>query len=226
MSSSPDPAEIARRQETLAERLSAVRERMATAGGNDVTLLAVSKGHPVEAAIAASNLGLEVLGESYAQELMAKAELLAAGAGPPVQWHFIGQLQTNKVRLIADRVSLWQSVDRIKVGREIAKRAPGARVLAQVNLSSESQKAGCSFSAVGDLVKELQDLGLVVEGLMGIGTAGNDAATSAGFARLRRAVDTHELTECSMGMTADLEQAIAEGSTMVRVGTDIFGARD
>jgi len=208
----------------LAERLQAVNDRIGAAGGTDVSLLAVSKGHPVEAALAAQRLGLDELGENYAQELAAKADILAErGAG--MTWHFIGQLQTNKVRLIADKVRVWQSVDRLKVGREIAKRAPGATVFAQANLSSEPQKAGCAIDEIDELVDSLRELDLHVAGLMGVGTASDDAETATGFRRLRSACDRLGLAECSMGMTADLELAIAEGSTMVRVGSDLFGPR-
>lgn len=219
-----DEAEVERRQVKLGERLHLVRARMAAAGGQDVALLPVSKGHPVEAAVAARRSGLTELGENYAQDLAAKAPVVAQCAGP-VGWHFIGQLQTNKVRLIAEHVHTWQSVDRIKAGREIAKRAPGARVFAQVNLSTEPQKAGCSFDDIDELVAALHELELKVAGLMGIGAAADDSATAAGFALLRGAVDRLDLAECSMGMTADLEIAIREGSTMVRVGSDLFGAR-
>lgn len=219
-----DEAEVVARQQMLAERVEAVRERMNMAGGSDVALLAVSKGHPVEAAVAAGRVGLNMLGENYAQELAGKAATLNQ-RGDDMAWHFIGQLQTNKVRMIADVVHTWQSVDRVKVGREIAKRAPGARVLAQVNLSSEPQKAGCAFDDLDALVTELRGLELDLVGLMGVGTADSEVDTAAGFARLRQACDRLELRECSMGMTADLELAIREGSTMVRVGTDLFGPR-
>jgi pyridoxal phosphate enzyme (YggS family) len=208
----------------LTERLERVRARMKAAGGENVALLAVSKGQPVEAAAAALQAGLTSLGENYAQELAAKAETLADSDPAPV-WHFIGQLQTNKVRMIAPQVAVWQSVDRIKVGREIAKRAPGATVFAQVNLSSEPQKAGCSFDDLDELVDQLRDLALVVTGLMGVGSAEDDVSTAAGFRKLRSAADRLRLPECSMGMSADLEIAIREGSTMVRVGSDLFGPR-
>lgn len=224
MSEQFDEGDVRRRATALRDRLEIVRARIDAAGGIAVALLPVSKGHPVEAAIAARRLGITELGENYAQELAAKASIVAEDTGP-VGWHFIGQLQTNKVRLIADHVHTWQSVDRIKVGREIAKRAPGARIFAQVNLSSEPQKAGCSFEALGELVEGLQQLDLDVAGLMGVGSAQNDLATAQGFARLREAVDYYSLDECSMGMTADLEVAVREGSTIVRVGTDLFGPR-
>lgn len=219
-----DEGEVERRQALLAERLDAVKQRIEAAGGHNVSLLPVSKGHPVEAAIAARRLGLAELGENYAQDLVAKAPVVSTYAGE-VGWHFIGQLQSNKVRLMADHVHTWQSVDRLKVGREIAKRAPGARVFGQVNLSSEPQKAGCLFDEIGSLVHDLRELGLDVAGLMGVGTAADEHATAAAFARLRTEVDQLGLAECSMGMTADLEVAIGEGSTMVRVGSDLFGER-
>ena len=219
-----DEDDVQRRQLALAVRLETVRRRIDEAGGAGVTLLGVSKGHPVEAAVAARRLGLMELGENYAQELAAKAPVVANTSGP-VGWHFIGQLQTNKVRMIAEHVHTWQSVDRLKVGREIAKRAPGARVFAQVNLSSEPQKAGCAFADIDTLVDALREFDLNVEGLMGVGSADDDHSTAQGFAQLRAAVDRLGLSECSMGMTADLELAIGEGSTMVRVGTDLFGPR-
>jgi len=222
---SHDEAEVARRHDGLVARLQAVRDRMAACGGSGVALLPVSKGHRVEAAIAARRMGLDQLGENYAQELAAKAPVVV-GAAARVGWHFIGQLQSNKVRMIADDVHTWQSVDRLKVGKEIAKRAPGARIFAQVNLSEESQKAGCSFEDIDDLVRALRELDLDVAGLMGVGAAADQDATAAGFARLRAAVDRLDLIECSMGMTADLELAIREGSTMVRVGSDLFGPRE
>jgi len=217
-------SEMHRRQEAIAGRLELLTARINAAGGADVALLAVCKGHPVEAAEAARRLGLTSLGENYAQDLAAKAIALA-NTEPAPDWHFIGQLQTNKVRVVAEHVHTWQSVDRIKVGREIAKRAPRARVFAQVNLSEQGQKAGCDFASLDELVDELHALDLDVVGLMGVGTADNEAATAAGFARLRAAVDRLGLAQCSMGMTADLELAIAEGSTMVRVGSDLFGQR-
>lgn len=224
-----DDVEVGERLARLTERFGVVRDRMAAAGGDDVALLAVSKGHPVEAAVAAVELGLPMLGENYAQELRGKANVVAGHAGSPeraaVEWHFIGQLQTNKVKMIVDHVGVWQSVDRLKVGREIAKRSPGARVYAQVNLSSEPQKAGCSFEDLDQLVADLRDLDLQVEGLMGVGTAGEDGETAAGFRALRSRMEALELQQCSMGMTADLELAIREGSTMVRVGSDLFGPR-
>jgi len=219
-----DEADVERRRVALEERLDAVRSRIDAAGGEHVALLPVSKGHPVEAAIAARRLGLDRLGENYAQELAAKAPVVR-DAADAVDWHFIGRLQTNKVRTICEHVHTWQSVDRLKVGREIAKRSPGARVFVQVNLSQDPGKGGCSFADLDVLCDELRRLDLAVDGLMGVGTEGDDRATADGFGALRAAVDRLGLAECSMGMTADLEIAIREGSTMVRIGSDLFGPR-
>lgn len=218
--------DLGERASTIKSQLETVQARIdaATTGSQVVRLLPVSKGHDDLAVRAVASLGVGALGESYAQELKSKAELLAA-EGVDMQWHFIGQLQTNKVRLVGHAVHTWQSVDRVKVAREIAKRAPGARAYAQVNLSADPGKAGCGFDQLDDLVAEMRDLGLSVDGLMGVGTADDDVETARGFERLRSATDRLNLAECSMGMTADLELAIAAGSTMVRVGTDVFGPR-
>lgn len=217
----------------IAGRLSSVRDRLDRAGGRDVKLLAVSKGQPIEAVVGARELGIDEFGENYAQELAAKAGALADHRGhkgdaqAPHQptWHFIGQLQRNKVRQVAHAVTVWQSVDRLRVATEIAKRAPQARAFAQVNLAEDQAKAGCSFEELPALVDGMHDLGLVVQGVMGVGTAADDEATAAGFRRLRSLADQLGLAECSMGMSGDLELAVGEGSTMVRVGTAIFGPR-
>lgn len=210
----------------IGPRLQAVQDRIRQAGGERVQLLAVSKTKPAEAVVAGLRLGLDTFGENYAQELVAKAAVVATAPDTdPFTWHFIGQLQSNKVKLAAEVVDTWQSVDRAKLGTTIAKRQPGATVFAEVNLADDTNKAGCSFAELDGLVEHLIGLGLNVDGLMGVGTAGDERATAAAFARLRRAVDRHELRHCSMGMTDDLELAIAEGSTMVRIGTAIFGAR-
>ncbi len=215
----PDPV-------VIAGRAASVRDRIRAAGGDPaaVVLVAVTKGFGPEVALAAAGAGLEDLGENYAQELVPKvATLDAAGLAP--RWHFLGRLQRNKVRLLAPHVSLWQSVDREALGVEIARRAPGASVLVQVNLSGEEQKGGCAREQVPPLVEALDASGLDVRGLMGVGPAGDPEATRESFRWLRAQVDRLGLDVCSMGMSGDLEVAIGEGSTMVRVGTDLFGAR-
>lgn len=216
----PDP-------EVIAERVAVVRDRISAAGGDPeaVVLVAVTKGFGPEVALAAAGAGLADLGENYAQELVPKvAALDAAGLSP--RWHFLGRLQRNKVRLVAPHVSLWQSVDREALGREISRRAPGASVLVQVNLSGEEQKGGCGRDEVSPLVEALEALGLDVRGLMGVGPADDPDATREGFRWLRAAVERRGLAVCSMGMSGDLEVAVGEGSTMVRVGTGLFGPRN
>ena len=205
--------------------LGEVRERIVAAGGDPerITVVAVTKGFGVEAVEAAREAGATHLGENYAQELLAKAEAMAPGPAP--LWHFIGGLQTNKVRQVAHLVDLWESVDRPSLGAEVAKRAPGARVLAQVNISGEATKSGCPPENTATLVAELRDLGLDVRGLMGVAAPGDDGRARAQFGRLAEQAAALELAELSMGMTADLEAAVAEGATIVRVGTALFGPR-
>jgi pyridoxal phosphate enzyme (YggS family) len=214
--------------EALPGRIAAVRARIEAAGGDPdrVTLLAVTKGFGPEVALAAVAAGLVDLGENYAQELVAKAPVVAAEApGAVVRWHAIGRLQRNKVRQLAPIVSLWQTVDRAELAEEIARRAPGARILVQVNVSDEPQKGGCAPADAPALVARAGELGLAVEGLMTVGRTGPPDQARAGFAVLRRLADDLDLSVRSMGMSGDLEAAVAEGSTMVRVGTALFGPR-
>lgn len=203
-----------------------VRGRIAAAGGDpaSVLLVAVTKGFPPDVALAAATCGLDDLGENYAQEMVPKV-VAANAAGLAPRWHFLGRLQRNKVKLLAPHVTLWQSVDRLALGAEIARRAPGAEVLVQVNLSGQGQKGGCERSETGALVEALADLGLVVRGLMGVAPAGAPEGARECFRWLRAEADHLGLRDCSMGMSADLEVAVQEGATMVRVGTDLFGRR-
>lgn len=226
--------------EHVAAQADAVRQRIEAAGGDPaaVTILAVTKGFGPEAAAAALAAGLVDLGENYAQELLAKAEALS---GPPApgspsprwpaprwpapRWHFIGRLQRNKVRLLAPHVGLWQSVDRPELGAEIMRRAPGAAVLVQVNPADEPQKGGCSPADTPGLVRDLMEMGLEVRGLMAVAPDGPPQAVDDAFTLVARLADGLDLPERSMGMTGDLEAAVRAGSTMVRVGRALFGAR-
>jgi len=211
----------------VAARVAVVRDRIAAAGGDPaaVRLVAVTKGFGIEVVRAALAAGLVDLGENYAQELEAKAAGLGPDPDHPPRWHFIGRLQRNKVRRIADQVALWQSVDRLSLGTEIAKRAPGASVLVQLDLTGEPNKGGCPPGSLPDLVQGLRDLGLDVRGLMGIGPLGEPEEARSGFRELSRLGDEHGLVERSMGMSADLEVAVEEGATMIRVGSGLFGPR-
>jgi len=208
----------------LVANLDRVRDRIVSAGGDPdrVRILAVTKGHGVDAVRAALAAGLTDIGENYAQELLAKADEIGDA---PVRWHFIGQVQRNKVRPVAHLVHLWQSVDRLRVGEEIAKRSPGASVLVEVNLTDDPARGGTRPGLVPGVVDGLRDLGLQVIGLMAVGRQGSPAEVRDGFRTVRALADELGLPERSMGMSEDLELAVAEGSTMVRTGTALFGAR-
>ncbi len=208
---------------SVVERLEAVRARVAAAGGKDVRIVAVTKGFGPDAIEAAVAAGCRDIGESYAQELVAKMPQVH---GPAPVVHFIGHLQTNKVKQLAPVVDVWQSVDRVGAVEAVARHAPpGAEVLIQVNVSGAPQQGGCEPDEAPVLVAAATAAGLRVTGLMAIGQAGEPAAVRPGFRLLRRLVDDLGLAECSMGMTADFEVAVEEGSTMVRVGTAVFGPR-
>lgn len=211
--------------EVVAARLAAVRERITAAGGDltSIRIIGVTKGVGAATVAAALAAGLTELGENYAQELRAKAAALETQ--PPPRWHFLGRLQRNKVASLAGLVSCWQSVDRIELAEAVARRAPGAHVLVQVNVSGEAQKGGVAPTSAAALVEGCGGAGLVVDGLMTVAAAGDPDGARAGFARLAALADQLGLRERSMGMTADLEAAVAEGATMVRVGTALFGPR-
>jgi pyridoxal phosphate enzyme (YggS family) len=210
----------------LAARLERLWTTVAAAGGSPatVTLVAVTKGFEAPVADLAASCGLLDLGENYAQELLAKAPVLAA-ADRPVRWHAIGRLQRNKVRALAPVVHLWQTVDRAELAGEIARRAPGARVLVQVNTSGEPAKGGIDPAGAPDLVRRAVDLGLTVEGLMTVGRTGSPEAARPGFAVLSTLADRLDLPVRCMGMSGDVAAAVQEGATMIRIGSALFGTR-
>jgi PLP dependent protein len=212
----------------LPGRVAAVRDRIAGAGGDPraVRLVAVTKGFDAAVVREALAAGLEDIGESYVQDLVGKARELGEGTRDrDLRWHFVGRLQRNKVRKAAPHVWLWHSVDRLALGAEIARWAPGAAVLAQVNASGEASKAGCEPSVTPGLIDGLVDLGLDVRGLMTIAPAGPAEGARPSFRTLRELAERLALAELSMGMSDDLEVAVQEGATMVRVGRDLFGPR-
>jgi PLP dependent protein len=218
--------------EHVRQRLALVEARIQAAGGAGVDVLAVTKGFGPDAIDAAIAAGCRRIGENYAQELLDK---LGQRAEPPVgseihvspEIHFIGRLQSNKVRLLSGVVDVYESVDRASLVDAIARRAPGARVLVQVDTTGEPGKGGCPVGDVASLVAAAQDAGLRVEGLMTVGpTVGGPEAARQGFRSVRELTSRLGLAVCSMGMTADLEVAVEEGSTQVRVGTALFGCRD
>ena len=215
---------------TVAERLADTRARIEAAGGGpEVAILAVTKAFGPEVVDIAVAAGCRAIGENYAQELVSKRDTIAAHPGLGV--HFIGQLQTNKVRQLAGLVTVYETVDRVKLAREIAKRAPGAAIMVQVDTSAltgdEAEgKGGCPIADLDALVDSIGSLDLDLHGLMTVGpTEGGPAAARPGFVAVRAAVDRLGLSECSMGMSGDLEVAVECGSTQVRVGTALFGSR-
>jgi len=208
----------------VARRLDAARQRIATAGTDpsSVRIVAVTKGFGVDAVTAARAAGLGDIGENYADELVAKAG--AVGAPPPT-WHFLGAVQRNKVARLAPVVRWWQAVSRIEEGRAIARRAPGSTVLVQVDLAGLPGRGGRAPAEVPELVTALRDEDLVVAGLMAVGPPGPAEGARSGFALVSSLADRLSLPVRSMGMTDDLEVAVSEGSTMVRLGRALFGAR-
>ena len=211
----------------VVDRMGALRERLSRAGGDDVKVVAVTKGFGPDAVAAAIEAGLADIGENYAQDLLAKAVELPAQPGVSHQprWHFIGRLQRNKIRKIADLVHLWQSVDRPELAVEIARRAPGAKVLVQVDIAGIGGRGGCAPDDTTGLVGRCREAGLEVAGLMAVGAPGSPDQARPGFRLLASQARDLGLVELSMGMTADMEMAVEEGATMVRVGTALFGPR-
>jgi pyridoxal phosphate enzyme (YggS family) len=206
----------------------AVRERIDAAarragrGSGEITLVAAVKTVALDLVVAALRAGVTDLGENRAQELTTKAPALAA-LGLEPRWHFIGALQRNKVRTLAEWVALWHSVDRTSLVDELGRRAPGAAVLVEVNVGGEPTKAGCPPGAVGGVVDAARERGLAVEGLMTVPPAGGDPRRW--FAALADLAARHHLRHLSMGMTDDYEIAVEEGATIVRVGRALFGPR-
>ncbi len=223
----------------LADNLAAVRSRIASAAaaagrsGDCVTLVGASKSHPPEAVRAVVAAGLRDLGESYVQEALAK---IAALPDLPVTWHFIGQLQSNKTRPVAEKFAWVHGVDRLQIARRLSEQrpfhAPPLNVCIQVNLGAQKTKGGVPPAELPLLLREVAVLPrLKLRGLMSLPPPEPDPAWqrhwAAGLRQLLEAANAAgmNLDTLSMGMSGDLEAAVAEGSTLVRVGTDIFGPR-
>jgi pyridoxal phosphate enzyme (YggS family) len=212
----------------IVERAALLQARILNITDRSVKVVCVTKGHGVNVKAAAFAAGFTDLGENYAQELVAGAASLGAGAAnlpTSPRWHFIGGLQSNKVRSLAEIVSLWQSVDRLSLAQEIARRAPGAQVLVQLDLAGISGRSGIAPADAAELVRNCIDLGLDVRGLMGVGVPGPPEESRLGFRMLSNLADELELPERSIGMSNDFEVAVSEGSTMLRVGSALLGPR-
>ena len=216
----------------VADRVAEARSRIGAAAPDPsrVRLVAVTKGFGPDAVRAALSAGVTDIGENYADELLGKADALTAsdgepGSGPPPRWHFLGAVQRNKVARLAPLVDCWQSVARIEEGRAIARRHPGASILVQVDVVGGHGRNGCRPEGVAELVTALRDEQLDVAGLMTIGPPGPAEASRPAFALVRDLATGLGLAECSMGMTDDMDVALAEGSTMIRLGRALFGER-
>lgn len=222
---------------TIAENIAKVRVRIREAEQaknrtpESVQLLAVSKTKPASDIREAYACGLVDFGENYLQEALAKQIELA---DLPLTWHFIGPIQSNKTRPIAEHFHWVHSVDRLKVAQRLSEQRPAnlppLNVLLQVNVSGEDSKSGCSPEELPALAQAISQLPhLKLRGLMAIPEPTEDvAAQHAAFARLRELMQALNLglDTLSMGMSHDLEAAIGEGATWVRIGTALFGARD
>lgn len=208
-----DPREVARRVADVRRRIGEITDR-------HVAIVAVTKTFPVDAWLAAHDAGCDAIGENYAQELLDKSRATV----PPLPVHFIGALQSNKVKSLSSVVALWQGVDRESVVDEISRRAPGASILVQVNTTGEVSKSGVEPGGVGALCRRAGDRGLEVRGLMTLGPTSGDARPA--FTHLRRLADDLGLAECSMGMSGDYPLAVECGATMIRLGTSLFGERE
>jgi len=225
--------------ETINNRLAAIRARIAAAEREygrqpgSVMLLAVSKAQPADAIRAVYAAGQRDFGESYLQEALSKQTALGNFA---ITWHFIGALQSNKTRQVAQHFSWVHSVDRLKIAVRLNEQRqedlPPLNICLQVNIGAERQKAGIAPSDLHLLATQLRPLSrLRLRGLMALPPASNDVGAQRGYFRQLKLAfeqlrnDGHPLDTLSMGMSTDLEAAVAEGTTLVRIGTALFGER-
>lgn len=225
---------------TITENISLVRNRIAAAAlacgrsPEQVGLLAVSKTQPARAIEEAWHAGLHDLGENYLQEALEKQAQLSH---LPLTWHFLGHIQSNKTRAVAEHFDWVHSVDRLRTARRLSDQRPPGRsalnICLQVNISGEASKSGCTPGELPELALAVEKLDNVcLRGLMVIPQpSDNIREQHAAFAQARQLLEhvnellQHPMDTLSMGMSGDLEAAVAEGATWVRIGTAIFGAR-
>ena len=227
----------------IAHNLAQVRDKISAAAARcgrpseEVTLLAVSKTKPASAVEEAMAAGQRAFGENYVQEGVEKIRFFQDKGITDLQWHFIGPLQSNKSRLVAEHFDWCHTVDRLKIATRLSEQRPvhlpPLNVLIQVNISDEQSKSGIEPEAVDALAAEVSALpNLCLRGLMAIPAPETEydkqfavaQQMAVAFARLKTHYPT--VDTLSLGMSDDMEAAIAAGSTMVRIGTAIFGARD
>ena len=223
----------------FSERLQLVSDRIQAAAAkydrdpNQIHLLAVSKTKPVNAILAAYEAGQRHFGENYLQDALTKIENIKL---PDIEWHFIGRVQSNKTRQIAENFSWVHGIDSIKHARRLSeqrpKNLPPLNICIQVNLSQEESKGGVQTNEVAAMAREITDFpGITLRGLMTLPAPEQDFEKQREpFRQLRELLETLNdqglgLDTLSIGMSNDLEAAIAEGATIVRIGTALFGAR-
>jgi pyridoxal phosphate enzyme (YggS family) len=209
---------------TVAGRVAEARLRVEAAGRDPklVTIVAVTKGFGPDAVEAAAGAGLVDVGENYAQELLDKAGRFT---GRGLRWHFLGPVQRNKVRRLADRVAVWEAIDRPAAAQAVAAAEPGAEVFVEVNVDGAPGRPGCGPELVDALVDEVRRLPLRARGLMAVAPPGGGDEARRCFRWLARTARRLGLEELSMGMSDDFEEAVAEGATTVRLGRFLFGPR-
>jgi pyridoxal phosphate enzyme (YggS family) len=209
----------------IRDRLGVLERRIERAGGDPATVkvVAVAKTFPPAAIRAALAAGLVDFGENYADELRAKAAELADE--PSIRWRFIGAIQRNKLARLAPYVACYESVTRIEEGRDIARRVPGASVFVEVDTTGLAGRHGVAPADAPGLVEALRGQSLSVDGLMTVAPPGGGAAAENCFQLVGALARDLGLAECSMGMSEDLEIAVAAGATEIRVGTSLFGPR-
>ena len=227
----------------IAHNLAQVRDKISAAAtrcgraSEKVTLLAVSKTKPASAIAEAIDAGQRMFGENYVQEGVEKIRHFREKGTADLQWHFIGPLQSNKSRLVAEHFDWCHTVDRLRIASRLSEQRPAEmpplNVLIQINISDENSKSGIALEALDQLADEVAALpGLKLRGLMAIPAPESDYDRQFAVARQMavafEALKTRFPTvdTLSLGMTDDMAAAIAAGSTMVRIGTAIFGARD
>jgi hypothetical protein len=209
---------------TVAERLAGVQDRIERAGARpgSVKVVAVTKGLGPEAVDAAVRAGLVDIGENYAQQMLSKLST----APPGIRWHFLGRPQSNKLARLAPHVWLWHGLDSEEHALALARRQPAAAVLVQVRTAGPPGRQGASAAHVPALVACAAAAGLDVRGLMAVAPwPATGAEARRCFREVARLAETLGLSELSMGMSADFDLAVAEGATIVRLGTALFGPR-
>ena len=212
---------------TIRDRIGAVNAQLESWSSRPIDLVVVTKTHSSVVVRNVVAAGARIIGENYAQEVREKAAVIEEVRSLGVEVQFIGQLQTNKVRLLAGLVDCVASVDRPSLVDEIAKRMPGTRVHLQVNATGEANKGGCSPDELSGLIARSVERGISVEGLMAVGpTSGDELSTRKAFQRVNDLALAHGLAVRNFGMSGDVRIAVEEGSTMVRIGSAILGNRN